>query len=184
MQRTRTSKPRSRRRVVDVTDLATGEVSAAPPRRQRRELTDEDAADAKRVRDERAELRRREVAFLEAVCPSLALDGEEVRYVKPRRLAESVTLDGTLLRVERVSGRGLPGSSLVAVARDYDGMGPNGGEPHRYVTLFAAFRDGSGRLVRTQGVAVHDAELRAVALALLSEADRLDDARRTREGGP
>lgn len=154
-----------------------GEATAgrAPPRL----TTEEERADAERVLEERADLRRREVAAIEAICPSLDLEGETVRRTKARRLAESVSLDGSLRRFDRVSGRGLPGSSLVLAARDYDGLGPNGGEPHIYVTMFVAFRDAAGRLVRTQGVAVHDTELRGVALALLAEADRLDAPMRT-----
>ena len=41
------------------------------------------------------------------------------------------------------------------------------------VTLFCAFRDAGGLLVRTQGSATHEAELRPLALARLAEAERV-----------
>lgn len=134
------------------------------PRRVSR--SPEDLAEAARVKADRLELRRREVAALEAACPSLALASEDVRFARARQLHPSVNLDGALVRIERPNG-----SALVAAARDYDGTA--GGTPQRMVTLFCAFRDAGGLLVRTQGTAIHEAELRPLALALLAEAERV-----------
>jgi hypothetical protein len=82
-----------------------------------------------------------------------------------------------LLRIPRVSGRGLPGSALVVTARDYDGN--NGGASGPYVLVHVEFRDGSGFRCRTQGVAIRGRELREVADALRAEAERLEALDRT-----
>ena len=79
-----------------------------------------------------------------------------------------------LLRVDRLSGRGLPGSALTLAARYYDGCGPNGGEARHYVTAFTSFADAAGYKHRSIGVAFRREELRAVAAAFAAEADRLD----------
>ena len=41
------------------------------------------------------------------------------------------------------------------------------------VTLFCAVRDAGGLLVGTQGTAIHEAELKPLALAMLAEVERV-----------
>lgn len=152
-------------------DPETGEVTDDAPTRRKR--TPEERAEAERVRDERATQRRADLAMLRAVDPACEIDSDPpVVWKVPARMGGEPT--GILLDVPRVSGRGNPGSRLLLVARSYDGCGPAGGEEHDYVSAFAVFRDGGGHARRMVGVAIHRAELREVAAALASYADRLD----------
>jgi hypothetical protein len=175
MRREETDEPMTSK--ANAHDPETGEVHERPftPRRGsfgRRVYTSEEQADAKRVREERAELRRQEVAALCAIDPACETeDDPPVVWRKPNRIAEPT---GLLLDLPRLSGRGLPGSRLVLAPRYYDGAGPNGGEAHHYVTAFPVFRDTTGHLRRFVGAAIHRSELRAVASALVSYADSLD----------
>jgi len=162
-------------------DPVAGEVTrdddaVAPPRRGpwgRPMRTPEEQAEAKRVREERDELRRAEVAALRAVDPACEIEGDPpVVWRKPARMGGEPS--GVLLDLPRASGRGKPGSRLVLAARSYDGAGPNGGHAHDYATGFVIFRDGAGYPRRTVGVAIHRVELRAAAAALLAYADELD----------
>ena len=166
-------------------DEKTGEVhdegSAGPPRRRRRELTDEQRAERDRVLAERAELRRAEVAALRAVDPACETeDDPPVVWRAPVRMGGQP--NGVLLALDRASGRGKPGSRFVLAERSYDGAGPNGGQAHDYVTEFVTFRDRAGYERRTTGVAIHRAEGRAVVETLIRWLDRLDarDAERSR----
>ena len=81
-----------------------------------------------------------------------------------------------MLDFPRVSGRALPGSRLVLAARHYDGCGVNGGAAHDYANLFVVFLDKQGFKRRTVGVALHRAELRQIAAAIVEHADALDAA--------
>jgi hypothetical protein len=149
-------------------DEKTGEV--LPPRRRR---TPEEAAEAMRVREERAELRRAEVAALRTLDPACETeDDPPVVWRTPARLGGEPR--GILLDLPRVSGRGRVGSRFVLAARRYDGAGPNGGHAHDYVSAFVIFRDGAGYERRSVGVAIHSSELREVARALLEFATAID----------
>jgi hypothetical protein len=156
-------------------DSETGEVREQrdPPRRAsnaRPKRTTEEEAEAARVREERAALRRREIADLRAIDPACETeDDPPVVWRVPRRIGGEP--NGVLLDLSRLSGRGLPGPRLMLAARSYDGAGPNGGEPHDYVTAFVTFHDGAGYRRRSVGVAIHGTELRAVAAALAKYAD-------------
>lgn len=141
--------------------------------RPRRRRTPEEAADAKRVREERAELRRQEVEALRAIDPACEVEGDPtIDWRVPVRMGGEPR--GLLLELPRLSGRGLPGSRLVLAARSYDGCGPNGGVAHDHVTAFVRYRDGRGYERRSIGVAFHATELREVARVLLLEASRLE----------
>lgn len=144
-----------------------------PSRFGRPRRSPEEQAEAARVRAERAAAKRQELATIRAIDPACETpDDPPVVWRTPRRIGAEPK--GVLLDMPRLSGRGLPGSRLVVGARDYDGAGPNGGEPHSYVTLFTAFQDAAGYLRRTTGVALRRAELRDVAAALSRYADDLD----------
>lgn len=156
-------------------DPETGEVKDDVPTRRKR--TPEEHAEAERVREERAAQRRTDLAMLRAVDPACEIESDPpVVWRVPVRMGGEPS--GVLLDVPRASGRGLPGSRLLLVARSYDGCGPAGGEEHDYVSAFAVFRDGGGHARRMVGVAIHRAELRDVAAALVSYADHLDGAGR------
>lgn len=153
-------------------DDDTGEVVDDVPRRAR-VLTAVERAERDRVRTERRELRRAEVAALRAIDPACETeDDPPVVWRKPARMGGEPS--GVLLDLARVSGRGLPGSRLVLAARTYDGAGPNGGDARDYVSAFVRFRDGAGYERRTVGVAVRREELRQVAATLVGYADELD----------
>ena len=154
-----------------IADPDTGEVMEDEPSRRRR--TPNEVAEAKRIREERADLRRQEVAALRAIDPACEVEGDPpVAWRVPRRMGGEPS--GVLLELPRLSGRGLPGSRLVLAARSYDGCGPNGGAAHEYVTAFVRFRDGHGYERRTMGVAFRVSDLREVARVLLIEASRLE----------
>jgi hypothetical protein len=157
--------------IVAIADPDTGEVVEDEPSRRRR--TPEEVAEAKRIREERAELRRQEVEALCAIDPACEVEGDPpVAWRVPRRMGGEPS--GVLLELPRLSGRALPGSRLVLAARSYDGCGPNGGAAHDHVTAFVRFRDGRGYERRSIGVAFHASELREVARALLEYASELD----------
>jgi hypothetical protein len=140
--------------------------------------TPEEKAEAERVRAERAELRRQEVAAMRAVDPACEAEGDPpVMWKKPTRMGGDPS--GVVLEIPRESGGGLPGSKLKVVERVYDGAGPNGGSAKTYATLFVAFHGSAGYQFRTVGVAVRREELREVAGALVKLADELDA---TKEG--
>jgi hypothetical protein len=154
-------------------DSETGEVLPAPRRARRLLRTPEEEAEAARIRAERTELRRQEVAAIRALDPACETPGDPaVRWCAPKRIADEP--NGVLLRQARVSGRGLAGSHFVVAARHYDGAGPNGGEASDSVTMFVTFRDGGGYLRRSVGVRVLASELRALIAALTAHADELD----------
>jgi hypothetical protein len=133
----------------------------------------EEQAEAKRVRDERAELRRQEVAALRVIDPACETeDDPPVAWRTPARLGGEP--NGVLLDLPRVSGRGLRGSRFVLAERSYDGAGPNGGEARDYLTAFVRFRDGQGHERRSVGVAIRPEELRPFIAALVGYADALD----------
>jgi hypothetical protein len=142
-------------------------------RRGRPMSSPEEHAEAKRVREERAELRRAEVVAIRALDPACETDGDPpVVWRRPARVGGEP--HGLLLDVPRVSGRGMAGSRLVLAPRSYDGAGPNGGDAHDYVTAFVIFLDRAGYSRRTIGVALRRGELRDVAAALARYADTLD----------
>ena len=152
-------------------DPDTGEVNDDVPTRRKR--TPEEHAEAERIRDERAAQRRADLAMLRAVDPACETESDApIVWRLPVRMGGEPS--SVLLDVPRVSGRGMPGSRLLIAARSYDGAGPNGGQEHDYVSAFVVFRDGGGHARRTIGVAIHRAELRDVAAALVAHADRLD----------
>lgn len=158
-------------------DPKTGEVqqtARSPLSRPGRPMnTTEEDAEAKRVREERAKLRRAEVAAIRAIDPACETDGDPpVVWRKPVRIGGEP--NGVILDVPRVSGRGVPGSRLVLAPRSYDGAGPNGGDAHDYVTAFVIFLDRAGYSRRTIGVALRRVELRDVAAALTRYADTLE----------
>lgn len=153
-------------------DPTTGEVLRPGGRPAPVATCDEDA-EAKNVREERAELRRAEVEAIRAIDPACETeDDPPVVWRRPTRMGGAPS--GVLLDLPRVSGRALPGSRLLLAARSYDGAGPNGGEARDYVTAFVVFRAGSGYPRRSVGVALRRAELREVARALTRYADILD----------
>lgn len=164
-------------------DPETGEVlDGGAPRRRQGVLTDDERAERERVLAERAELRRAEVAAMRAINPACETDDDPpVVWRAPKRMGGEP--NDVLLDLPRVSGRGLPGSRLVLAARSYDGAGPNGGEAHDYVTAFVRFRDGAGYPRRTVGVAIHRADVRAVAAALARWLDDLDARDATKAAG-
>jgi len=157
-------------------DAKTGEVlGVAPVRRSwgRPKHTPEEEAEAARVRDARAADRRALVTVLRETDPACETDDDPpVVWRTPARIGGEPP--GRVFDRERLSGRGMPGSRLVAVARYYDGCGPNGGEAHYAVTAHVVFRDRAGHLRRTVGVQIHRAELRDFAAALVAHADALD----------
>jgi hypothetical protein len=167
-------------------DPETGELQDRPfvPRRGsfgRPMRTPEEQAEAKRVRDERAELRRQEVAALRAIDPACETeDDPPVAWRTPTRLGGEP--NGVLLDLPRVSGRGLRGSRFVLAERSYDGAGPNGGEARDYLTAFVRFRDGQGHERRSVGVAIRRDELRPLIAALTKYAEDLDVSDRAKEG--
>ncbi len=137
--------------------------------------TPEEEAAAQRVREERAEARRREVDALRMVDPACeTADDPPVTWRPSPRIAGEPS--GRIFDRARLSGRGKPGSRLIAAGRYYDGCGPNGGEAHHCVTVHVVFADRTGHLRRTVGVAIHRAELRDLAAALVTHADALDAA--------
>ncbi|MBK6464200.1 MAG: hypothetical protein IPF92_24850 [Myxococcales bacterium] len=148
-------------------------VVTEPTKRRRVARSPGEEADAARVREERAESRARMLGALAALSPSGALPGDppvrdlgllDVSHASP---------PSPLVRLNRKSGRGGPGTALVLVERHYDG--DNGGECHGpYVVAYAEFADGGGYRARTRGAAIRRGELRPVAHALLALADRLD----------
>jgi hypothetical protein len=128
--------------------------------------------DGERVKAEREEFRRKELAAIQFVDPACEVDCDPpVKWVVPKVVADDPT--GIMIRVARKSGQGLSGSELIAAARSYDGTGAHGGEPAEYVSLFVAFYDNCNHRRRTIGVALHGDELRVVAQALVDHADRL-----------
>jgi hypothetical protein len=129
--------------------------------------------EAARVRAERSERRQKEIAVIRSVDPACEVDGDPpVAWKVPARLGADPT--GVILELPRDSGSGMPGSRIVLARRFYDGTGTRGGEPRETVTAFTVFRDASGHLRRTPGVAFRVSELRAVAAVLLATADALD----------
>jgi hypothetical protein len=151
-------------------DPETGEVRGPGKGRRRRALTPEEQAVVDQRREDRAWMRR----ALEALSPALVADGDPPLRELGKLLtdvsrAREVT---PLLRVPRPTGQGGPGSALVASARDYDGG--SGGEPGRYVSLFAEYFDGGAHKCRTRGVAVRREALRPLGRVLIQYADELD----------
>ncbi len=163
---------------VNAYDPETGELddpsfAPRPGSFGRSRYTPEQQAEAKRVREERVELRRKEVAAIRAIDPACETeDDPPVAWRKPARLGGEPR--GVLLDLPRLSGRGLRGSRLVLVARSYDGAGPNGGEAREYVSAYIRFRDGQGHERRSVGVAIRPDELRPFIAALTKYADELD----------
>jgi hypothetical protein len=132
--------------------------------------------EGERIKLEREEFRRAELAAIARVDPACEVEGDPpVKWCVPKVVAAEPT--GVILDLARKSGRGLSGSRLVLASRYYDGSGPAGGEPQHTVTVHVVFRDAGANLRRTQGVAVHADELRAVAAALTVEAERLGVAK-------
>ena len=73
-----------------------------------------------------------------------------------------------------LDGRANDGSE-IGQARFYDGTGPSGHRAVEYVNCYIVFTNPiNGLAYRTRGCMVERAEMRAVARALLEEADRLD----------
>jgi hypothetical protein len=161
-------------------DDETGEVreDAAPRRRTR---TPEEREEARRVREERKAQRVAMFRALDALSPALVVEGDPpLRETGPALADVSHAREvAPLLRIPRVSGRGLAGSALVATARDYDGG--NGGDAGPYVLVHVEYRDGAGFRCRTRGVAIRGPELRELARALLEHATAIE---RTTKGAP
>ena len=135
--------------------------------------TPEERADAARVRAERAEFRRRNLAAIRATDPACeTADDPPVQWRVPRRIG--ATPNGVMLALDRLSGSGQPGSRLLVAAREYDGAGPNGGEPDKYAALYTIFQGAGGYQWRSVGTRVRHCELRAVAAALSALADEYD----------
>ena len=129
--------------------------------------------EAARVRAERAERRQKEIAMIAAVDPACEVESDPpVVWKVPAVMGGDP--GGIILDLPRESGSGLPGSRLMLGRRYFDGAGPRGGQPRETVTAFVVFRDASGHLRRTVGVALHESELRAVAAALNKCADELE----------
>ncbi len=155
-------------------DEVTGEVHDDPSGRPgRRVLTDEEEQERQRVRAQRAELRRAEVAALRTIDPACETDDDPpVAWRAPARMGGAP--NGVLLDLHRLSGRGKAGSRFILAERSYDGAGPNGGEAHDYVTAFVVFRDGAGYQRRSIGAAIHRTEGRAFVAAMTHWLDELD----------
>jgi hypothetical protein len=129
----------------------------------------EERADAARVRAERASLRAREVAALEALAgPTLRLEGDPPVYHERVIPLDARTAAGReVLRLTRPNG-----SELVVSAKSYDGF--MGGTARTYVFASIWFRGAAGHLYRSKGIGFELAELRAVAGALLALAAELE----------
>jgi hypothetical protein len=141
------------------------------------------AAEAERVREERVDLRRAELATFQVIDPAHEVEGDPpVQRIRPARLHGEPK--NVLLELPRVSGRGLPGSKLVIAGREYDGNGNNGAPARKYALLFVRFNNGAGYPYRTVGCSVYRDELRAVAKTLSELADELDAEDRAAEGSP
>ncbi len=158
-------------------DPGTGEVLKDETSRggwRKRNRTPEEVAAAALVREERAKLRAEEIAVLRAVDPACETDDDPpVAWRTPSRIGGKPA--AVLLDLPRTTGRANSGSRLVLVPRSYDGAGPNGGDPHEYVSLFVIFHDRGGNPRRTVGVAIRSDELRKVAAALTKYAKQLDE---------
>jgi hypothetical protein len=149
-------------------------------RRGRPKRSTEEDAEAKRVREARAELRRAEVAAMRAIDPACETENDPpVVWRAPVRMGGDPR--GVIFTAERLSGRGLPGSQIVCALREYDGCGPNGGPPHVYLTTFTTFADSAGYRRRSMGSALRREEWRPYALSVLRLADEYDarDAEQT-----
>jgi hypothetical protein len=160
-------------------DAATGELAEPRPKRGPRGRvlrSPEEEAEAERVREERKAAARERLAALRALDPACEAEGDPpVVWKNLVQLHPDAAPPLPLLSLERLSGKGQPGSRLVVAARYVDGM--SGGEPKHYASLFTTYRGSAGLLLRSQGVAVRAEELRAVGKALADYADRLDAAR-------
>ena len=134
-----------------------------------------DIVDAQRVREDRQLERAREIATIASLNPACEIATDPpVVWTVPQPIASTAKPGGLLASFER-SGRGAEGASrLCVVGREYDGAGPNGGEARRDASLWVRFAGRSGHDFRTMGVAIHEAELRAVARALVALADALE----------
>jgi hypothetical protein len=112
-----------------------------------------------RVLAERAEVRAREVAAIEALVPSLALEGEPKTQAERLIPIDARTGTGNVLAiVPRPNG-----SELHVTRKDYDGLGDDGGPPRTYVHLSVWFRSSGAHRMRSRGCAIEGpAELRAL----------------------
>lgn len=132
-------------------------------RRKRR--TTEELEAAKKIVEARNARRDRQAAILEALSPALASpDGPPLREQSGLLDISGAREIPELLRLPRTSGTGGPGSALVLVARDFDGL--TGGDARVYCTLFASFADGQGFTCRTRGTAIRLEEIPALVAAL------------------
>jgi hypothetical protein len=130
--------------------------------------------EAARARAERLERRQKEIAVIRSVDPACEVESDPpVVWKVPAVMGGDP--GGIILDLPRDSGSGIPGSRLVLARRFYDGAGAGGGRPRETVTAFAIFRDASGHLRRTIGVALNASELRAVAAALIAAADSIEN---------
>lgn len=140
------------------------------PRTPPTEVEQAEEAERQRVLAERAELRRRELAAMEALVPSLRTEGEPP--VRSERLIPIDARTGAgkpLLIIKRAKG-----SELHLHAKHYDGLGVNGGRPVDYAHLAVWFRGQGARLFRSKGVGIEGAEeMRAIGEALIAYGDAL-----------
>jgi hypothetical protein len=161
--------PRAAKALAEPHDPERGEVPGPRPP-ARRQRTPEQIAEANRIRAERDELRRQELAAIRALDPACEADGDPpVKARAPARMGGEPS--GVLLRKPRQSARGASGSHLIAAARSYDGAGPSGGMPREYVSVFVTYRDRGAYEWRTPGVALYEDEIRPLLAALSAYAD-------------
>ncbi len=132
-------------------------------RRKRR--TPEELEAAKKIVEARIARRDRQSAILECLSPASASpDGPPVREQSGLMDISGARDVPELLRIPRDSGTGNPGSALVLVARDFDGL--TGGTARVYATLYTSFADGAGFKARTRGTAIRLEEIAPLIAAL------------------
>lgn len=141
------------------------------PTRPRRVRTEEEEAAWREQRSHKAAFR----AALEELSPALVAEGDPP-MTDPGQSLYDVTfarVRATLGQWPRVSGRGIPGTTLVLSERDYDGVA-GGRDVGPYLLLHVTYHARGGFRCRTRGCMIPADDARAVGEAMIAWADAFE----------
>jgi hypothetical protein len=164
-----------------------------PPKRRKRGpklareqfLTPAERAELEAQAAWRLEERERKAKETEAMLALLPVESTQTEGEPPILSERLIELDArtcagnVLAEVKRPNG-----SRLMVTSKHYDGTSKGFGA-RTYIHCAIWFRKNPGKLYRSKGVAIERVEMRALAAALISEADRLDTidvSKKTSEG--
>lgn len=143
----------------------------APEKRRYGHRSPAEKAEAARIKQERRDLKKKELDVLASLVPAMESEGEPPAldpWKSLLKVDKKVVLAGTLLMMPRATAY----SELRVAHKYYDGQ--NGSMPlENYAHLCVFYTHGNGFRYRTRGTIIEPGELRPVSKVLSDLADTL-----------